>query len=212
VSRKLAERQARQRFVVDAARQLCTTQGIENTRMQDIASAVDYTRRTLYAYFKSRDDILLLMVAEDLRTRWAEQKAALAKADTGLEKFLVWGRTLYAYSKKNPCSIRLQYYWDYRGMDEERVSPEAFANFKDINEQLAEGLREIFNLGIADGTMRPELDVDTTISQFLYSFRAVLNRALTDTYSFASPDTDAYTHSYLDLFTRAIRNVEGNTE
>jgi AcrR family transcriptional regulator len=206
----MAERQARQRFVVDATRRLCTARGLDNTRMEDIAAAVDYTRRTLYAYFKSRDDILLLMVTDDLRVRWAEQKAALAVVTTGLEKFEVWGKTLYDYSKRNPCSIRLQYYWDYRGMDEDKVSREAFVDFKDINEQLAEGLRDIFRLGIADGTMRPDLEVDMTISHFLYSYRAVLNRALTGGYSFATVDSDTYVNDYLNLFIRAIRNSEGN--
>jgi AcrR family transcriptional regulator len=212
MSRKLAERQARQRFVVQAARRLCSAHGIENTRMEDIAAAVEYTRRTLYAYFKSRDDILLLMIAEDLRTRWAEQKAALATVTGGLEKFRTWALALYDYTRRYPHSIRLQLYWDYRGIDRARVSDEAFREFEDINSQLAEGLREIFRAGIADGSMRPDLDTDMTISHFLYTFRAVLNRALADTYSFARFDPDTYVHNYLDLFTRAIRNQEGTSQ
>ncbi len=211
MSPKRVKRLVRQRVVVEAARQVCTDRGIEHTRMEDIAAAVDYTRRTLYAYFKSRDDILLLMIAEDLRTRWAEQQAAIATAETGLAKFLTWGRSLYDYTRRHPHSIRLQLYWDYRGIDRDRVSETAFTEFEEINDRLAEGLREIFKLGIADGTMRSDLDIDLTISQFLYSFRAVLNRALSGTYSFAAFDPDTYTHSYLDLFARAIRNLEGST-
>ena len=58
--RKTVEREARRIYVLDAARRLLATRDIEKTSMDEIAVAADYTRRTLYAYFKSRDEILLL--------------------------------------------------------------------------------------------------------------------------------------------------------
>ena len=57
MNRKEIELQSRRDFVLDAARRLYSTKGIENTSMEDIAGASDYTRRTLYTYFKSHDEI-----------------------------------------------------------------------------------------------------------------------------------------------------------
>ncbi len=207
MSRKTAEREVRKRFILDAARQLFDQKGIENTSMDDIASAVDYTRRTLYAYFKSRDEISLSLFVEDQTVRWTEQKKELAEAITGLEKIIKWGESLYSYTRRHPHSIRLQLYWDLKGIDRSAISDDVFASFEKLNDELAEGLREIFHLGVNDGSLRPDLKIDLTISQFLYSLRSILNRAISSTYSFAHFDADEYVKHYLELFARGIKNT-----
>ncbi|MDH4158611.1 MAG: hypothetical protein OEW00_15185, partial [candidate division Zixibacteria bacterium] len=130
----------------------------------------------------------------------------LAGSDSGLNKILKWAESLYSFTQRHPSSIRLQLYWDYRGVDRTLIGDEIFASFESINNELARGLREIFQLGLNDGSLRPDLKVDLSISQFLYSFRAVLNRALSSTYSFAHFDPDEYVKYYLEIFARGIRN------
>ena len=206
MDRKVIERETRKNLILKAARQLFDKKGIENTSMEDIASAAEYTRRTLYAYFKSRDEVSLSILIEDLLTRWDEQKKALTGANTGLEKIIKWAESLYSFTLRSPHSIRLQLYWDFRGIDREQISDETFAAFKTINKELAEGLREIFHLGVRDGSLRSDLPVDLAISQFLYSYRSILNRALSSSYSFAFFDPDEYVKYYLETFVRNIKN------
>jgi AcrR family transcriptional regulator len=209
MSRKTVEREVRRQFVIDAARHLFASKGIEETSMDDIAAAADYTRRTLYAYFKSRDEICLLVLVEDLKARWSRQKEALAKADTGLGKIIAWGESFYEIARENPHSLRLQFYWDFKGVSRKRIRKKVFAAFEKINNDLADGLRDIFRLGVKDGSLRPDLKIDLCISQFIYTLRAVLNRATSPTYSFARFDPDNYVKHYLDLFRRAIQNSGG---
>ncbi|KAA6334888.1 putative HTH-type transcriptional regulator YfiR [termite gut metagenome] len=52
--------------LVDAARQLFAKTGIENTTMNDIAIASKKGRRTLYTYFKNKDEIYLTVVESEL--------------------------------------------------------------------------------------------------------------------------------------------------
>ncbi|KAA6346098.1 putative HTH-type transcriptional regulator YfiR [termite gut metagenome] len=52
--------------LVDAARQLFAKMGIENTTMNDIAIASKKGRRTLYTYFKNKDEIYLTVVESEL--------------------------------------------------------------------------------------------------------------------------------------------------
>jgi AcrR family transcriptional regulator len=210
-SRKEIEVETRRRLIVDAARQLLTTKDIEATSMDEIAAAVDYTRRTLYAYFKSRDEILLLLLCEDLAQRWMEQQQGIAQAATGHDKLMSWGRMLFAFSRANPHAVRLQAYWDYRGIDREKIGDDVANEFEDLNNELADGLREIFRLGVADGSLRPDLETDLCISQLLYSLRIVIHRALSSKYSFATFDPEQYVEHYLNLFSRAIRHQEVKT-
>lgn len=208
-SRKETDRRSRRRAILDAARRLLIKKGIENTSMEDIAAAADYTRRTLYAYYKSRDEILLGIFTEDLAERRDGQRRAMAEAGTGLEMILVWGKSFYEYARENPHSLHLQIYWDYRGIDRRRIGRRAFREFETVNSGLAADLRDAFQAGISDGSLRPGLDIDLCISQYIYSLRAVLNRALSPTYSFAAFESDAYVRHYLDLFGRGVRNQKG---
>ena len=206
MNRKEMEKESRMGFITGAARRLFGEKGIENTTMEDIAASSDYTRRTLYAYFKSFDEICLLVLLEDQAVRWELQKQAIAAADTGLAKLRAWAESLYRFVRDNPQYVRLEVYWDYRGLNPRLIGRKLFARFRQRNNELADGLRDILRLGIADGSMRPDLHVDMCISQFLYSYRSILNRAMSPGYSFAEFEADNYVNHYLDLFSRGIRN------
>jgi len=204
MSRKNAERHVRQQHILASARRLFAENGIDNTSMDEIATAAEYTRRTLYSYFKSRDEICLQVFIEDLQDRWNQQQRALADVEIGLEQLVTWGKALYQYCSDHPQAMELQVYWDFRGIRQGNLRPETFANFEKINDELADGLREIFHRGITDGSMRTHLTIDLCISQFLYSLRAVIHRALSPTYSFATFAPEQYVDHFLELFCRAI--------
>ena len=52
--------------LVDVARQLFAKKGVDNTTMNDIAVASTKGRRTLYTYFKSKEEIYVAVVESEL--------------------------------------------------------------------------------------------------------------------------------------------------
>lgn len=52
--------------LVDVARQLFAKMGVENTTMNDIAVASQKGRRTLYTYFKNKEEIYMAVVESEL--------------------------------------------------------------------------------------------------------------------------------------------------
>lgn len=52
--------------LVDVARQLFAKNGLENTTMNDIAVASGKGRRTLYTYFKSKEDVYYAVIESEL--------------------------------------------------------------------------------------------------------------------------------------------------
>ena len=52
--------------LVDVARQLFAKKGLENTTMNDIAQASGKGRRTLYTYFKSKEDVYYAVIESEL--------------------------------------------------------------------------------------------------------------------------------------------------
>ena len=53
--------------LVDVARQLFAKKGVEDTTMNDIAQASKKGRRTLYTYFKSKEQIYMAVVESELK-------------------------------------------------------------------------------------------------------------------------------------------------
>jgi AcrR family transcriptional regulator len=209
MSRKSAEKKARQEYIISAARKLYEKKGVENVTMEDIAVAAEYTRRTLYSYFKNRDEISLLALVEDMRIRWEAQQKAIAKVKTGLEKIIVWGESFYEFARRNPHSMRLHLYWDFKGINPVTTCKEIFIVFEGLNQELADGLRAIFKLGKKDGSLRRDIDIDLVISQYLYSLRAIIHRAISKSYSFASFNPDKYVNYFLRLFSQGIAKNKG---
>lgn len=52
--------------LVDVARQLFAKNGLENTTMNDIARSSGKGRRTLYTYFKSKEDVYYAVIESEL--------------------------------------------------------------------------------------------------------------------------------------------------
>ena len=65
--------------LVDVARQLFAKTGVENTTMNDIALASKKGRRTLYTYFKSKDEIYSAVVESELDMLSDKMKAVAEK-------------------------------------------------------------------------------------------------------------------------------------
>ena len=53
-------------LLIDVARRLFAKEGIENTTMNDIAKASNKGRRTLYTYFKNKQDIYMAVIESEL--------------------------------------------------------------------------------------------------------------------------------------------------
>jgi TetR/AcrR family transcriptional regulator len=212
MSRKQKEAESRRLFILEAARRLFAERGIDKPNMDEIAAAAEYTRQTLYSYFRSRDEILLRVLSGDLRARWARQQEALDKTKGSLPRLRVWAECLIAHWREHPHAMRMEMFWDYHGIEPGAVGEDAMEDFVQINEELAGGLRAMIESGVADGSLRADLDTEMCLSQFVQCLRAAAYRALTRSYSFAEFDSKAYLEHFLDLWFAGIRGGDAGDE
>lgn len=75
-------------MLVDVARQLFAKNGLENTTMNDIAAASNRGRRTLYTYFRSKEEIYLAVVQTELSRLFERMEAVARKQITPEEKIV----------------------------------------------------------------------------------------------------------------------------
>jgi len=74
--------------LVDVARQLFANNGVEDTTMNDIAVASKKGRRTLYTYFKSKEDIYFAVIESELDMLVETMRKVAAKDISPDEKIL----------------------------------------------------------------------------------------------------------------------------
>lgn len=74
--------------LVDVARQLFAKKGVDDTTMNDIAVASKKGRRTLYTYFKSKEDIYMAVVESELEMLSDAMEQVAKKDITPDEKIL----------------------------------------------------------------------------------------------------------------------------
>ncbi len=74
--------------LVDVARQLFASDGVESTTMNDIALASGKGRRTLYTYFNSKEEIYMAVVESELDKLFERMKAVAEKDIAPDEKFV----------------------------------------------------------------------------------------------------------------------------
>lgn len=71
--------------LIDVARQLFAKMGVENTTMNDIARESMKGRRTLYTYFKSKEEVYMAVVQTELRIL-SEKMREVATRDISPDK------------------------------------------------------------------------------------------------------------------------------
>lgn len=54
-------------LIIDVARRLFAQQGIENTTIGDVATASNKSRRTIYTYFKSKEELLEASIESEMK-------------------------------------------------------------------------------------------------------------------------------------------------
>ena len=93
--------------LIEVARQLFTRQGIDNTTMNDIASASDRGRRTLYTYFRTKSDIYQAVIERETERIRAELEARVAAETSPREKLRALMRTRLSITLENVHGYQL---------------------------------------------------------------------------------------------------------
>lgn len=83
----MAEAKTRDK-IVNEARELFAKQGYDNVNINDIASASRVGRRTVYTYFKGKDEIYMAVIEAELE-RLMSQMAAVAQAELSPDRKLL---------------------------------------------------------------------------------------------------------------------------
>ncbi|MCC7032396.1 MAG: TetR/AcrR family transcriptional regulator [Acidobacteria bacterium] len=102
------ERQAVRQSILDAARDLFTSEGYRNVSIRKIAERIEYSPAAIYSYFAGKDDIYLALAEDGFRLLDSKVKSALGHGSPLDEVRAGWW-AFYEFSKEQPAYFELMF-------------------------------------------------------------------------------------------------------
>lgn len=90
--------------ILKAAEKLFSEKGYVQTTIEDISRASEYSRRTIYAYYKSKDDILHHIIEKGLKELKTEIEDSVNQNDNFVEKYMAICMAMGRYQRDYPHS------------------------------------------------------------------------------------------------------------
>jgi AcrR family transcriptional regulator len=156
--RREREREEVRTKILDAARELFTSEGYEKVTMRRIAEAIEYSPTAIYLHFEDKEDLVLALCRQDFGRLLAAFQGAALPTDP-IERIRVLGRAYARFGIENPNH--------YRFMFMTLPKPEHRPEPTDPGHQSFEFLRSAVGEAIESGAFA-ERDVDT-VAQVLWA-------------------------------------------
>ncbi len=161
-----------------AAHDLVIQYSIRSVSMDDIAANLGMSKKTIYQYFKDKDELVEAVVDDVIDTNQCICNTDREKADNGVhEIFLVMDMMVEMFKTMNPSIL----------FDMQKYHQAAFMKFqKHRNEYLYNVCRQNLERGIREELFRPEINVEimaryrveTMLTAFNPEFQRYLKKSL----------------------------------
>jgi AcrR family transcriptional regulator len=158
-----AHRDRQRRRILAAAQELFDVRGIDRVATAEIVAAAGIRASTLYEYFSNKDEIVWALV-EEFITEGSErvQKAVEEVSGPALEKITALFRAFEDELTHDPARVRFMAQFD--AMYARDWSVERLLAVEDkIAPQRLKGIADLIREGIADGSLRSDLDPELTM-------------------------------------------------
>lgn len=163
--KKEALAQFNRETILQSARKLFETKGIDKTTVDDIAKDADYSKSTLYVYFKGKDEILNTILLEQMEMLRDILKNCIENDHKFKENYKMLCRKLAAYQQKYPVYYELL-------LDEIRITKEDIEqktvvyNIYEVGEELNKEVGRLLEKGKRERILKENLDYVKTAMFF----------------------------------------------
>lgn len=160
--RKEREKQQRRNDIIDAAEKVFFTKGFENSTMDDVAKESEFSKGTLYLYFKSKEELF-----HEISNRGAELLEeyflqAIKNKRNGIKKVRAIGEAFIKFFSDHYEYHEAMLFDHSKRIDSSKEMSDSFDNQKKrTNDVFVNTIIE----GINDGSIRK--DLDPVITAFL---------------------------------------------
>jgi AcrR family transcriptional regulator len=184
--------------IIQGGEDLFLQAGIKSVTMDDIAKHLGMSKKTIYQFFKDKNELVIALVKKKLQDDEDQMCAIIGQSNNVIEEMINMMKcSEEIFSKINPIVIH----------DLQKYHPEAWKQFQDFKaDVLIHTLEELLTKGIKQEYIRPDIDVKIIARMRVAQVEMGFNTALFPVTDF-SPWKVQY--QFLEHFNYGICTLKG---
>jgi AcrR family transcriptional regulator len=137
--------------IVTGSEELFLKAGIKSVTMDDIATHLGMSKKTIYQFFKDKNELVFALVKKKLKDDEDQMAAIISQSGNVIEEMINMMKCSEdIFSRINPIVIH----------DLQKYHPDAWKQFQEFKSGvLVHTLEVLLNKGIKQGYIRPDIDV-----------------------------------------------------
>ncbi|MDB5131461.1 MAG: hypothetical protein JWR02_1210 [Mucilaginibacter sp.] len=166
--------------------------------MDDIAKHLGMSKKTIYQFFKDKNDLVLALVKKKLKDDEEQMSAIISKSGNVIEEMINMMKcSEEIFSRINPIVIH----------DMQKYHPDAWKQFQDFKSGvLISTLEQLLTKGIKQGYIRPDIDVKIIARMRVNQVELGFNTAI---FPVAEFSTWKVQYQFLEHFNYGICTLKG---
>lgn len=206
LSKREANKIQKKETFIKAAEELFVEKGFENTSIEEIVSRAGLTKRTLYQYFQSKEDLYYAVALKGARQLYEASMDAMQRGENTREKIRLANLAHLNFYKEYQNSFRILNYAP-ASKENSETSPH-FQQVKMLDTQRMMHLASLMAAGSSDGSINPKLDMKKAVLfGFFSAFSLLYTFAFTDKsiWKALSLEEDEFLQFSFELFADALK-------
>lgn len=137
--------------IIQGGEDLFLKAGIKSVTMDDIAKHVGMSKKTIYQFFKDKNELVIALVRKKLEEDEHQIKEIISKSTNVIDEMINMMKCSEdVFSRINPIVVH----------DMQKYHPDAWEVFQNFKaDVIIHTLEELLSKGIKQGYIRPEIDV-----------------------------------------------------
>lgn len=163
--RKRQEKEIRRKDIVDAAERVFFSKGYENASMDEVAKEAEFSKRTVYVYFNSKEQIYFEIMIRGYRLliEMIENSFNVSPPKIALDELRNIFFAFWEFSRNYPGYFKAIMEYETKDSDDQSgVEDESKAECYRLGELVFKYLYRALQKGVAEGTLRNGLDTEQT--------------------------------------------------
>lgn len=174
--RKEKEMLIRRNDIIDAAERVFFKKGMQQAIMDEIAKEAEFSKRTIYVYFQSKEQIYYEIMLRAFKVLNNMMETALAKniSATSIEKIKIMAEAFIEFNRSQPNYFRVIVDYENQESDFNSKDKVVIECYKE-GEKSLNSLKKILHQGIEEGDILENINVNYTIVILWSSIAGVFN-------------------------------------
>jgi len=176
----MVKKEALQKFhkdnILDAAGELFQKQGVEGTTMDQIARKAEYSKATIYVYFKSKEEIYYYVMLKGMQELLNRINAGIETGEGVVKQYRAICREMVRFGNEHP--FQFQALIETIAVDpESRRELPVLEEIYQVGEQINDEICKVFLAAREEGVLREGLDILQTGFTLWASLTSVIRMA-----------------------------------